>query len=380
MYKFKNDSLTKIIVVDAQVNCSLSVDVIPMPEANWDAIRSLNPDMVFISERIKDVPIDFKDFVLVVKDDEDITPSLNLLLQPNENLISVFTSTHNIGFDLMRTYKSLQNQTHTNWEWVVVDDSDESDNLATISYLKTLQSQDRRIKLYPFDNKTDCNIGEAKYRAAMLCSGVLAVELDHDDVLLPNALEILYKAHVQYPDIAFFYSDWIEFDYKKNQCLEYDGGRFGFNYGSMYEKEINRTKYKVCKACPINPTTVRHIVSMPNHLRAWYTPTLKLLGYNRKLRIADDYELLLRTFLIARMGYISDPLYIQSMHLDSATNKNNQDIQQKVALVHDFYKDAITEKLSTLDRIDPYAGMTHKEFLSNWNSSHFNYNLAKLWK
>jgi len=42
---------------------------------------------------------------------------------------TIFTPTYKTGERIYRTYESLNNQTFDNWEWVVVDDSPDLDNL-----------------------------------------------------------------------------------------------------------------------------------------------------------------------------------------------------------------------------------------------------------
>ena len=43
------------------------------------------------------------------------------------NMISVFTATYNRANELKELYKSLQNQTYKDFEWIIVDDGSTDD-------------------------------------------------------------------------------------------------------------------------------------------------------------------------------------------------------------------------------------------------------------
>ena len=58
---------------------------------------------------------------------------------------SVFTPVYKTGERIKRTYESLKNQTWTNWEWVVVDDSPDEE---TWKLLKEISITDYRVKLH----------------------------------------------------------------------------------------------------------------------------------------------------------------------------------------------------------------------------------------
>ena len=100
---------------------------------------------------------------------------------------SIFTPTYNTGERILRTYESIVNQTFTDWEWVIVDDSPD-DN--TWNILMGLKDKDYRVKPHKIYPLSGGNIGLAKNRVAMLCDGDWLVELDHDDVLTSQCLEI----------------------------------------------------------------------------------------------------------------------------------------------------------------------------------------------
>jgi hypothetical protein len=103
----------------------------------------------------------------------------------------------------------------------------------------------------------------------------------------------------------------------------------------------------------MNPKTVRHIVGVPNHFRAWRRDVYhRIGGHNRRLSIADDYELLLRTFLTTRMVHVPRLSYVQYLSKSGPT-KNAQmtargDIQRRVRSISWSYEDRIRDRFAEL--------------------------------
>jgi glycosyltransferase involved in cell wall biosynthesis len=268
---------------------------------------------------------------------------------PGEPLVSFFTPFYNTGKKLKRTYESLKKQTYKNWEWVLVNDS--TDNGFTLKIAEEIASDDHRVKIYDFREKSGGVVGEAKYRAAVLSKGHYLMELDHDDTLLPEAASLMVKAFQQYPDAKFAYSDAAEVD-ENNNSLTYGPG-FAFGYGKYREEVYDNTLFKVAVSPNINPITIRHIVGVPNHFRAWERNFyFSILGHNRDLTIADDYELIIRTFLKTRMVHIPKLCYLQYYHnsdsLNNTQNSSRADIQRRVRTIMEFYNESIKNRFNEL--------------------------------
>jgi glycosyltransferase involved in cell wall biosynthesis len=262
----------------------------------------------------------------------------------NSQLISYFTPIYNTGEKLYKTYESLVNQTYQNWEWVLVNDS--TDDI-TLKIAEEIAAKDYRVTVYDFKEKSKGNIGEVKYRAAMLCKGYLLAELDHDDLLTENCTQDLYNASQTYPDAGFFFTDWVEIDEQGNSLAYSDG--WGCGYGKYYQ--LNN--WSVCDQHNINPKTIRHIVGIPNHVRAWRRDTyLAIGGHNRDLTIADDYELVVRTFLKTKFCKIPKLGYIQIIYKNETEQNSHDvaraDIQRRVRSIADYYNEAIKNRFEEL--------------------------------
>lgn len=272
-----------------------------------------------------------------------------ILKRDNSKLISYFTPTYNTGVRLYETYQSLVVQTYIDWEWIIVDDS--NDGGKTLSIAENIASIDPRVTVHSFKEKSKGIIGESKYRAATLCNGYLLVELDHDDLLTPNCTLDLYNASQTYLDAGFFYTDCVELN-QYWQSLRYDDG-FALGYGKYRQEQYNQHILDVCEAPNINPKTIRHIVGIPNHVRAWRRDTYFAIGgHNRDLAIADDYELFIRTFLHTKICKIPKLGYLQFMYSNGNEQNSHDvsraDIQRRVRTIADFYNEAIYNRFKEL--------------------------------
>ena len=279
--------------------------------------------------------------------------AMHAMLTPDKTLASIFTSAYNIGDKIMITYNSLQAQTYTNWEWTIVNDS--NDNGKTQKVLDDIASKDPRVKVYTFEQKSKGVIGESKYRAAMLCNGQYLMELDHDDALMPDAVALMVRAFEEYPDAGFVYSDCLECDVNYNTTKYVDG--FAFGYGSYYEDTYMGKKIDVNACVPVNPKTMRHIVGVPNHFRSWRRDHYHAIGgHNRGLTIADDYELIVRSFLTSRFVRIPKCCYIQYYYGQNTQDSNGgatrRDIQRRVKTISQHYNLAIKERFEELGMTD----------------------------
>lgn len=274
----------------------------------------------------------------------------NILREKDNNfLISFITPIYNTGNKLYTAYESLTRQTYPNWEWVIVNDS--SDEGKTFKIAEEIASKDPRVKLYDFREKSKGIVGESKYRAFSLSTGYILAELDHDDYLAPSVAEDLHNAAQKFPDSGFFYTDCAEVN-EQWESMTYPAG-FCFGYSDYRTELFDGKPIQVVNETNINPKTIRHIVGIPNHIRAWRRETyFKIGGHNRQLAIADDYELVVRTFLETTFVKIPKLGYIQFIY-NNGTEMNTHDlsradIQRRVRTIMYHYNDRIAKRFEEL--------------------------------
>ncbi|PBJ06767.1 glycosyltransferase [Flavobacterium sp. ACN6] len=276
-----------------------------------------------------------------------------ILSSQTHDLISFFTPIYNTGETLLRTYESIKKQTYINWEWVIVNDS--TDDGKTLKIAEDIAAQDLRVKVYDFKEKSGGLIGEVKHRAACMCNGDYLAELDHDDYLMPDCALDIVAAFKKYPEVGFVYSDCAEIDENWNSLTYQDG--FAFGYGKYENQFVMGKLMKVYISMNINPKTIRHIVGVPNHIRVWRKSVYhEIGGHNRRLSIADDYELLVRTFLSTKLMRIPKIGYLQFIYSNqNAANTHDTaraDIQRRVRSIAGFYNQKIKERFEELGVTD----------------------------
>ena len=272
----------------------------------------------------------------------------SILNQDTSRLVSIFTPVYKTGEKLRRTYQSVKNQTYDNWEWVLLNDSDDK---KTNIILDEIAKSDPRVKLYEMKSKSGGIIGESKFRACVLSRGNFLFELDHDDYLTPDALQLIMEAFDKYPNAGFVYSDCAEVDENYNS-LTYGEG-FALGYGQYKTENHFNRDFKFAVAPNINPLSIRHIVGVPNHFRAWKRESyLKAGCHNRRLSIADDYELIIRTFLTTEMVKIPRGCYLQFFHGSNSQDATRADIQRRVRTISHTYNKKIKQRFEEFGKED----------------------------
>jgi teichuronic acid biosynthesis glycosyltransferase TuaG len=132
---------------------------------------------------------------------------------------SIITPTYNRAHTIERAIKSLQNQSYSNWEMIIVDDGS-IDN--TEERIKQYLNKDKRIKYIKL--KQNGGVGKARN------VGIKNISpdsdwigfLDSDDELLPNAFELMKKKIEEFPVIKHFSFSTIYENGKKASFLKKD--------------------------------------------------------------------------------------------------------------------------------------------------------------
>ena len=273
---------------------------------------------------------------------------------------SIFTPTYQTGERILRTYESLKNQVFDNWEWVVVDDSPDNE---TWDLLNQISKNDYRVKPHKILPITGGNIGLAKNRAAMLCDGDWLVELDHDDCLTTECLLTANDAILKYPDAGFLYTNCSEI-YEDGEPKYYDhdwtgnfyarsDNFFDFGYAGHSWVTVDGIDRLAHWYPDINPLSIRYNISMPNHARMWERKLYhRIGGHNKSTPVADDFELIVHTFLETKMIHVKRVLYLQYNNNNSTVDNNAQDINRRARLIRDHYDKRVHNRIQELGYID----------------------------
>lgn len=326
-----------------------------------DLIISFKEEFTLINKTLANRYIHYDDYIDdVILANDIVVQSTFINCEYPRPKFSIFTPTYNTGEKILRTYESITKQTYSDWEWVVLDDST---NNETWELLNIIAENDFRVKIHKMLPNSGGNVGLSKNRAASLCDGEWLVELDHDDTLLTRCLEYLDRASNKFPDAGFMYSDVTE-QYDDGSPKYYDHnwsgnwyGRednfFDFGYAGhtwVVEDDLQLLAHHYPD---INPLTIRFNISMPSHVRVWKRELYqKIGGHNKKTPVADDFELIVRTFLNTKMVHIKKVLYIQWNNRNSTTDNNSVDINRRSRLIRDYYDKQIHNKILEMGKND----------------------------
>jgi len=271
---------------------------------------------------------------------------------------SVFTPAYKTGERIRRTYQSLVNQTFDDWEWVVVDDSPPEHN-ELWDTLNLIASTDYRVKPHRITPNSGGKVGMVKKRSCSLSRGEWLVELDHDDELTRECLSTILAASQRFPDAGFIYSDCTEIEsdgtfrrYDERIDWDFYGAKdnyYSFGYSGHSWAEVDGVRTLHHHSSSINPITIRFNVSMPNHVRVWRKDVYdKIGGHSQTLALADDFELIIRSFLETRIVHVKKVLYTQHNNKRSTVDLNSFEINRLSRVIKDVYNQRIHERIAEL--------------------------------
>jgi hypothetical protein len=88
---------------------------------------------------------------------------------------------------------------------------------------------------------------------------------------------------------------------------------------------------------------------MPDHVRMWERGLYhKIGGHNKLTPVADDLEIIIRSFLHTRFIHVKRVLYLQWNNRNSTVDNNAQDINRRARIIRDYYDKAIHKRILSL--------------------------------
>ena len=127
------------------------------------------------------------------------------------SLVSIITPSFNSEKFIVETIQSLQNQTHQNWEMIIVDDCS-TDN--TVSIIEQIVLSDNRVHLYKLDKNSGAGI--AREKALSKAKGDYIAFLDADDLWKPLKLE---------KQLQFLKENKTPFTFSFYECIDEEGNK-----------------------------------------------------------------------------------------------------------------------------------------------------------
>ena len=161
-----------------------------------------------------------------------------------KNLVSVITPTYNCGLFIAETIDSIQNQSYSNWEMIIVDDCS-TDNTKTV--VESYMASDDRIKYYCLEVNSGAAV--ARTRAMEMANGEFMAFCDSDDLWYPNKLD---------KQLAFMREHNYAFSCTAYEQIDENGKSL-----DRVIKTVEKTNYnRLLLDCPVGNSTVMYNVGI----------------------------------------------------------------------------------------------------------------------
>lgn len=184
----------------------------------------------------------------------------------NTDLVSVMMPARNAEAHIAASIRSIQEQTHSRWELIFVDDGSED---STLEIVNGFAANDMRIKVFSMPHG---GRGRARNECLSHISGEFVAICDSDDISLPTRFEAQLNFLKSNPDIGAVAGWWIPFS---SDTPNLSGPiRKGPTSPEVLAHAFSRGKMRFHNACAM----------VRSHLYQRYG------SYNVELRRAQDYE------------------------------------------------------------------------------------------
>ena len=161
-----------------------------------------------------------------------------------EGLVSVITPTYNCGAYIAETIESIQRQTYSNWEMIIVDDCSTDD---TKTVVEGFMKADHRVKYYCLEQNSGAAV--ARTKAMELAQGEFMAFCDSDDLWVPEKLEKQLE-FMQKNNYAFSCTAYLQID-ENGKSLD------------RVIKTVEKTDYnRLLLDCPVGNSSVMYNVGV----------------------------------------------------------------------------------------------------------------------
>jgi hypothetical protein len=262
--------------------------------------------------------------------------------------VSVFTPTNNTKY-LLTAYKELKDQDF--YEWVILGNGG-----ITINDFPKELLEDRRVKI--FITMMTGSVGALKKMCCSYCSGDIFYEQDHDDLILPTAIEEIKKAFED-PEVVFAYSNCAYFMDK-----QYYFPPFSPETGWVWKPySYNGKELRETIAPEPHPSNCSTIHWQPDHLRAFRKTAYDSVGgYDENLELLDDQDLMCKLFTVGKFYHINKCLYLYYVNLQNTFIKRQDEIAKHVDDGKKKYLSSMCEAWAKRENLKTIVLSSEKDF------------------
>lgn len=234
--------------------------------------------------------------------------------------ISVIMSVYNAGRYVKEAVDSILGQTFSDLEFIIINDGSTDDSGKVLSAFR-----DPRIRLVHQENR---GLIRSLNTGVEMARGEYIARQDADDVSLPLRLEKQAAFLDAHPEIAIVGTSVIETDE--------DG-----DFLKIYDSPADDAEIKKALSFDV---PVCHASMMFRKM------AIKDVGlYREKLRLVEDYDLLLRVGERSKLGNIREPLYKVRIRPGSVCAVNRFDLQRRYVLVRKLSEERARTGRDSLD-------------------------------
>jgi glycosyltransferase involved in cell wall biosynthesis len=217
-----------------------------------------------------------------------------------EPKFSILMANYNNGKYITEAIQSVLNQTFKDWELVIVDDCSTDDSVAKIMPFLT----DKRVRLL----KNETNLGYIDTLKKLVYESVADIFgiLDSDDVLIKDALSIMYEKHFEHPDCGLIYSQFI-----------------------FCDEQLKLLENGFCDSIPSGETSLHY-----NCVSAFRTfkkkDYFKTTGFDNEILYAEDKDIILKMEEVSKLLFVDQILYY---HRVLPYSQNHHPIKRKIGRI-----------------------------------------------
>lgn len=196
--------------------------------------------------------------------------------------ISVIITTYNREKTLERAIKSVLNQTHRNYELLIIDDG------STDNTNKIIDKYRKKIRYY---SKLHGGVSSTRNLGLEKSEGTWVAFLDSDDYWLPTKLEKQLKFINNHPEMMAVQTEeiWIRKGRRVNPMKKHK--KYG---GWIFEQCL--------PLCIVSPSAVMMHQRVINDIGV----------FDESFPVCEDYDLWLRLSLHYQIGFIPEPLIVKT--------------------------------------------------------------------
>ncbi len=268
--------------------------------------------------------------------------------------ISVIIPAYNGEQTILETITSVQKQTFSDFEIIVINDGSTDRTLELVQSVK-----DERLKVFSYKNS---GVSVARNRGISHALGEFITFIDADDLWTEDKLELQLAALKQHPEAGVAYS-WTYNMSEKGELIHPVEPVFN---GNIYAKLL-----------------VSNFISNGSNI-LFYRQAIETVGdFNSQLSYGEDWDFYLR--LAARYSFVVVPkhqiFYRLSVH--SRSSKLNTGKEEALFVLEKAFSTAPSElqylKKQSLSNVYQYYAEVYLRDLNN-NTSDINQSIQNLWE